>query len=116
MAKAGGDHRVARGPDAPPTLADVGLDKHLADRARGATGAKRTPPRGAVTLASGERLSLGGFRVIDEEKFMGLPDDVFLDWRQRGWIPLVYCHLLSMSNWQSLTETIGDAEEADNAS
>ena len=72
--------------------------------------------RAAVTLASGESLSLSGFRVIDEEKFMGLPDDVFLDWRQRGWIPLVYCHLLSMSNWQSLTETIGDAEEADNAS
>ena len=72
--------------------------------------------RAAVTMASGENLSLSGFLVIDEEKFMGLPDDVFLDWRQRGWIPLVYCHLLSMGNWQTLSETIGVAEEADDAS
>lgn len=72
--------------------------------------------RAAITLASGENLSLSGFRVIDEEKFMALPDDVFLDWRQRGWIPMVYCHLLSMDNWQSLTDNIGGAEDGDNAS
>jgi N6-adenosine-specific RNA methylase IME4 len=30
----GGDHRVPRGPGAKPTLAEAGIDKHLADRAR----------------------------------------------------------------------------------
>lgn len=38
LAKPGGDmksdHRVRRGPDDPPPLAAVGIDKHLADRAR----------------------------------------------------------------------------------
>ncbi len=72
--------------------------------------------RAAITMASGEKLSLSGFRVIDEEKFMALPDDVFLDWRQRGWISLVYCHLLSMGNWQPLTESLVGAEDAGNAS
>ena len=71
--------------------------------------------RAAITMASGEKLSLSGFRVIDEEKFMALPDDVFLDWRQRGWISLVYCHLLSMGNWQSLTEGLSKEGAAGDA-
>ncbi len=70
--------------------------------------------KASITLASGEQLSLSGFRVIDEEKFTALPDDVFLEWRQRGWIPLVYCHLLSMGNWQSMADHIAE-EGADNA-
>ncbi|MCZ6885101.1 MAG: SapC family protein [Alphaproteobacteria bacterium] len=68
--------------------------------------------RAAITMASGEELSLSGFRVIDEKKFMALPDDIFLDWRQRGWIPLVYCHLLSMGNWQNLADNIATVEDA----
>ncbi len=60
--------------------------------------------RASVALKSGEQLSLSGFRMVDEQKFTALPDEIFLDWRQRGWIPLIYCHLLSMGNWQSLVE------------
>lgn len=67
--------------------------------------------KASITLTSGETLSLGGFRVIDEEKFTALPDDVFLEWRQRGWIPLVYCHLLSMGNWQPMADHIGGMAE-----
>jgi hypothetical protein len=70
----------------------------------------------SITLTSGEKLSLSGFRVIDEEKFTGLPDDVFLEWRKRGWIPLVYCHLLSMNNWQPLGDEIVSARDAAAAS
>jgi len=60
--------------------------------------------RASATLKSGEQLSLSGFRMVDEAKLTALPGDVFLDWRQRGWIPLIYCHLLSMGNWQTLVE------------
>ncbi len=66
--------------------------------------------RAAITLASGEKLSMSGFRVVNEEKFTALPDDVYLDWRQRGWIPLVYCHLLSLGNWQSMADGLASAE------
>jgi hypothetical protein len=31
LAKGGGDHRVASKPGAPPTLADAGIDKKLAE-------------------------------------------------------------------------------------
>ncbi len=60
--------------------------------------------RASVALKSGEQLSLSGFRMVDEEKLTALPDDIFLEWRQRGWIALIYCHLLSMGNWQYLVE------------
>jgi len=51
---------------------------------------------------AGEQLTLNGFAVVDEAKFNALPDELFLDWRRRGWLNLVYCHLLSMANWRRL--------------
>lgn len=62
-------------------------------------------PRAAeVTLKTGEKLALGGFRIIDEGKFNALPGEVFLEWRQRGWLHLVYSHLMSLSNWAGLVD------------
>lgn len=58
--------------------------------------------RADITLNSGEKISLAGFRVIDEKRFNALPDATFLNWRDRGWLPLVYCHLMSASNWGTL--------------
>ena len=60
------------------------------------------PNRAEITAAGGETLRLGGFRVIDEKRFAALPDDIFLDWRRRGWLAYVYAHLMSMTNWSSL--------------
>jgi len=58
--------------------------------------------RAEVTTPSGEKMALGGFRVVDEKKFNELPDETFLEWRRKGWLPLIYCHLLSTSNWSRL--------------
>jgi hypothetical protein len=60
--------------------------------------------RADVALERGERMAVGGFRVIDEAKFNALDDATFLDWRRRGWIGLAYCHLLSSGNWGGLVE------------
>ena len=57
-----------------------------------------------VALASGREMASHGFQIVDEAKFNALPDEVILDWRRRGWLPLVYCHLLSMSRWRGLAE------------
>ncbi len=57
-----------------------------------------------VNLRDGRQLTLGGFEVIDEAKFNALPDAIFLDWRRRGWLHLVYCHLMSMANWGVLVD------------
>ena len=45
---------------------------------------------------------LSGLRILDEAKFNALPDEVFLDWRKRGWIAAAYWHWASMDNFQRL--------------
>ena len=50
------------------------------------------------------RFSLGGFNIVDEEKLAALGDDVFLDWRKRGWLAPIYFHLQSLANFGLLTE------------
>jgi hypothetical protein len=65
------------------------------------------PNQAEIRLSSGEKLALGGFRVINEEKFANLPDKTFLDWRKKGWLPLIYAHLFSTSNWNRLISLRG---------
>lgn len=60
----------------------------------------------SIELATGQKINLAGFRVVDEQRFNALPDDVYLDWRKRGWIGLVFAHLLSTSGWSRLGERI----------
>lgn len=60
--------------------------------------------RADIALEHGGHLALAGFRVVDEAKFNAPDDATFLDWRLRGWIALVYCHLLSSGNWGGLVE------------
>ncbi len=57
-----------------------------------------------VVLGSGKQMTLRGFDVVDEAKFNALPDELFLDWRRRGWLHLIYCHLMSMGNWARLVD------------
>jgi hypothetical protein len=57
-----------------------------------------------VVLDAGKQMTLRGFEIVDETKFNALPDEVFLDWRRRGWLHLVYCHLMSMGNWTRLVD------------
>lgn len=49
-----------------------------------------------------ETVLLRGFRIIDEAKFNQLPAETFLDWRQKGWIALIYAHLLSLGSCDRL--------------
>ncbi len=65
-----------------------------------------TPHRADLRTASGEKFAIAGFRVIDETKFNQLPDEVFLEWRRRGWVGLAYCHFLSMGSWSSLLDRL----------
>ncbi|MFV3076808.1 SapC family protein [Niveispirillum fermenti] len=62
--------------------------------------------RADITLVNGGKLSLNGFKVIDEAKFNALPAEEFLRWRERGWLHLVYCHFISFSNWAGLIDRV----------
>lgn len=62
--------------------------------------------RADITLLNGDKLSLNGFKVIDEARFNALPAEEFLRWRERGWLHLVYCHFISISNWAGLIDRV----------
>ncbi len=62
--------------------------------------------RADITLLNGTKLSLNGFKVIDEARFNALPAEEFLRWRERGWLHLAYCHFISISNWAGLIERV----------
>ncbi|HZL59265.1 MAG TPA: SapC family protein [Stellaceae bacterium] len=53
-----------------------------------------------IQQPDGTRQTLKQFRVVDEARYDALPDPAFLAWRRRGWLGLVYAHLLSMRRWQ----------------
>jgi hypothetical protein len=55
-----------------------------------------------VQLPGGRDVTLQGFRTLDPEKFDKLGDAVYLDWRNKGWVAAVHCHLLSLGHWQTL--------------
>ena len=56
-----------------------------------------------LTLPSGEKINMGGFQLIDEKKFHELPDEVFLDWRKKGYTVLATLIFTSQVNWRYLT-------------
>lgn len=41
---------------------------------------------------------IAGFEIIDPEKLDKIDDDLFIQWRHRGLLPLIYAHLASMEN------------------
>lgn len=51
---------------------------------------------------TGQDVALDGFQTIDEVKFNALPDQVILEWRQRGWLGLVYAQFMSSASWRDL--------------
>lgn len=57
-----------------------------------------------MKLPSGESIVVRGFKMIDETKFNQIPADTFLDWRAKGWIALIYSHLLSLGAWDRLVQ------------
>lgn len=66
------------------------------------------PHRADIQLRNGEQFSVGGFYVIDENKFNQLSNETYLEWRQMGYIALIYCHLISTVNWQNLINYVAE--------
>ena len=57
-------------------------------------------------LNDGREMRLGGFLAIDQEKFNQLSDEKILEFRKKGWLPLMYAILFSATNWQNLVELL----------
>lgn len=57
-----------------------------------------------ITLPDGEKTAVRDFLIVDEQKLNELPDDVFLQFRKPGLLPLIYFHLMSLANFRDLSE------------
>jgi hypothetical protein len=62
------------------------------------------PYQSEATLPDGKKLSLSGFRMIDEKRFNDLPNTAILEFRQKGWLPFIYLALASAVNWKTLPQ------------
>jgi len=67
-----------------------------------------------INIGGGKRINFAGFRIIDEEKLAELDDATILDWRKKGWLPFLYAHLFSGSQWQRLTVLLNGRNKDNN--
>lgn len=68
------------------------------------------PHQSDIQLANGRKLRLGSFQLIDAEKFEKLPEEKFLEFRKKGYLPLIYQALMSATNWRYLVDLAGERE------
>lgn len=61
-----------------------------------------------IRLTDDRKIQMQGYKVIDREKFEKLPDNVFLDWRAKNWLPIAYAHMTSLSNWPAVLQRAAD--------
>jgi hypothetical protein len=57
-----------------------------------------------IDFKQGGQAVLRGFRIVDAEKFAALDDAVFLEWRKRGWLPVIYAHFNSAGRWSRIVD------------
>ena len=62
------------------------------------------PKEATIEAKTGGTAHITGFKTVDPEKLAAVPDDVFLDWRRRNWLPPLFAHLFSAANWLPFTE------------
>lgn len=63
-----------------------------------------------VTLSDGSQTQLHGFTVVDLEKLNRVRDETFLEWRTKGWLPLIYLHLASAGSWGTLVDRAAERD------
>jgi hypothetical protein len=57
-----------------------------------------------VTFTAGGRAQVRGFKLAKPERLDRIPDEIFLDWRRRGWLGPLYAHFHSAGRWGRLIE------------
>lgn len=52
--------------------------------------------------AGGRLFHLSGFKVVDRAAFANLPENILTEWHRKGWLALVYLHLVSLDRFRDL--------------
>ncbi len=63
-----------------------------------------------VDLHDGEKLDIGAFASINEQKLRDVSDKTFLEWRQKGWLAAMYFHIGSLNNWEMIMGRLPEAQ------
>ena len=63
-----------------------------------------------VDLHDGEKLDVGAFASINEQKLREVSDDTFLEWRKKGWLAAMYFHVASLNNWEMVMGRLPEAQ------
>ncbi len=61
-----------------------------------------------INVSGNRRINFSGFQIIDEKKFAALDDAAFAQLRKDGWLPFIYAHLISGSQWQRLSGLLSE--------
>ena len=64
------------------------------------------PMQAQFTLASGEKMSLTGFMVVDRKRLKALSGEAMLDLAQNDELELIYLHLQSMRHFSDLKDRL----------
>ncbi|MCB2107278.1 MAG: SapC family protein [Rhodobacteraceae bacterium] len=59
-----------------------------------------------------DKMNLGTFQAVNEQKFRDLDDATAIDWRKRGFLHAVYFHLQSLNNWEALLDRANKRTES----
>jgi len=56
-----------------------------------------------INIGDEKKINFSGFRIIDEKKLNDLDDALFLQIKNKGYLPFLYAHIFSGSQWQNLS-------------
>ncbi len=68
-----------------------------------------------INVTGNRRINFSGFRIIDDKKLAALDDKIFLEWREKGWLPFIYAHLFSSAQWPRLGRMLSERLEKEAA-
>ena len=65
-----------------------------------------------VNFSAGGGTKIRGFKIVRADRLDRISDEMFIDWRHRGWIGPLYAHLHSTARWGRLIELAAAARTA----
>jgi len=64
-----------------------------------------------LPTANGEKMNIGSFQAVNEQKFKDIDDTLATEWRKKGFLHAIYFHLQSLNNWETLLERANRRQE-----
>ncbi|MFL2771670.1 MAG: SapC family protein [Rhodospirillaceae bacterium] len=63
-----------------------------------------------LEFPNNEKISIGSFSSISEQKFREAPETKILEWRSKGWLAAIYFHIASLNNWDLMIDRLPESQ------